>query len=63
MVNKLLLSFYIGSRFALMNIKAVLYHMLKDFQFEICEQTVLPLQMGRMSAMPAKGIHLGLKAR
>lgn len=53
----------LGSRFALMQIKGVLYHLLKDFQLEICSKTVLPLKMGKRSVVHEDGIHLGLRAR
>lgn len=53
----------IGSRFALLQIKAVTFHLLKHFTFEICEKTELPLKMGKLSAVPEKGIHLELRKR
>lgn len=34
----------IGSRFALMNVKTVLYNMLLSFSFEVSEKTQIPLQ-------------------
>lgn len=34
----------IGSRFALMNLKVVLYHMLLNFSFEVSEKTPIPFR-------------------
>ncbi|XP_037036008.1 cytochrome P450 9e2-like [Bradysia coprophila] len=53
----------IGSRFALLQIKAVAFHLLKHFTFEVCEKTALPLEMGKLSLVPEKGIHLEFKKR
>lgn len=54
---------YSASRFALMQVKSVLYHLLKKFTFEICDKTVVPMKMGRFFMLPEKGIHLQLKRR
>lgn len=40
-------SIYIGSRFALMEIKAILYYMLRKFNFEACEKSVIPVKLAR----------------
>ncbi|KAJ6640976.1 Cytochrome P450 9e2 [Pseudolycoriella hygida] len=53
----------IGSRFALLQIKAVVFHLMKSFTFEICEKTTVPLAMGRFTVLPDKGIHLELRKR
>lgn len=37
--------------------------MLKEFTFEVCEKTVVPIKMGKMRLLPKKGIHLELKKR
>lgn len=46
-----------------MQIKGVLYYLLKDFQFEICSKTILPMKLGKITLVPEEGIHLGLRAR
>jgi len=53
----------IGSRFALMQIKSILFYMLKEFTFEICEKTTVPIKMGKLTLLPKTGIHLGLRKR
>jgi len=53
----------IGSRFALMQIKSILFYMLKEFTFEICEKTTLPIKLGKLVMVPKYGIHLELKKR
>lgn len=54
-----------GSRFALMETKAVLYYILLNFTFEVCEKTEVPLIMGKKSfgITPDDGIWLQLKPR
>lgn len=52
-----------ASRFALMQVKCILYHILRSFTFEICEKTIVPMKMGRFFMMPDKGIHLKLQPR
>ncbi|XP_055529180.1 probable cytochrome P450 9f2 [Wyeomyia smithii] len=55
----------IGSRFALMEMKAIIYQLLLHFSFERTEQTQVPIQFqkgfGPLSA--EKGVHLRLKLR
>ncbi|XP_055619254.1 probable cytochrome P450 9f2 [Toxorhynchites rutilus septentrionalis] len=55
----------IGSRFALMEMKAILYHLLLNFCIERSEQTQVPLKLlkGMMSLGTERGIHLRLKLR
>lgn len=52
-----------GSRFALLQIKAVLFHLMKHFTFEVCEKTEMPLQIGKFTMLPNNGIHLELRKR
>lgn len=53
----------IGSRFALLQIKAIIFHLMKHFTFEICEKTIFPLKLGNLTVVPEKGIHLELRKR
>jgi len=54
----------IGSRFALMECKAILYHMLSNFTFEISDKTQIPLKIKTgMVLLPEKGINIHLKPR
>lgn len=55
----------IGTRFALMEIKAIFYYILKDFIFEVCERTDMEFKYGRryFRMLPDKGIWLRLKSR
>lgn len=50
----------IGSRFALMQVKSILYYLLKEFSFEICEKTNLPIKIGMLKR---QGVHLELRKR
>jgi len=53
----------IGSRFALLQIKAITFQLLKHFTFEVCEKTQIPIEMGNLTVLPNKGIHLELRKR
>lgn len=55
----------IGSRFALMEIKAILYHMLLKFSFELSENTQIPLQLekGLSNLATERGLHVNLRLR
>ncbi|XP_055326850.1 uncharacterized protein LOC129580438 [Sitodiplosis mosellana] len=54
----------IGSRFALMELKAILYYLLLKFSFEANEKTQIPLKMKKgLFVLPEKGVHLELKPR
>ncbi|KXJ79844.1 hypothetical protein RP20_CCG027717 [Aedes albopictus] len=55
----------IGSRFALMEMKAVLYYLLLNFSFEVTEKTQIPLKMAKTPSRIAaeKGIWIALKPR
>lgn len=54
-----------GSRFVLMEIKAILYHMLLKFSFEPNKQTQIPIKLKKalFSLVPENGMHLELKLR
>lgn len=53
-----------GSRFALMELKAILYYLLLNFSFEVNEDTQIPLKFKKgLILLPEKGIHLELKPR
>lgn len=56
---------FLGSRFALMEIKAILYNLLLKFTFEPNQQTQIPvkLQKNAFAVYSEKGIHLELKPR
>lgn len=54
----------IGSRFALMEIKVILFYLLLNFSLEPNEVTQIPLKMKRTIVMTTeKGVNLELKPR
>lgn len=57
--------FFVGSRFALMETKAVLYYILKNFTLEVCEKTDISLTLEKQAfGLTAKnGVWLELKQR
>lgn len=48
-----------------MEIKSVIFHLLKDFTINPCDETVIPIEsvIGPLSPVPTKGVHLELIAR
>lgn len=54
----------IGSRFALMELKAILYHLLLNFSFEPNEKTNIPIKLKKVAlSMQVDGLHLEMKPR
>ncbi|XP_055589834.1 probable cytochrome P450 9f2 [Uranotaenia lowii] len=55
----------IGSRFALMEVKAIVYYMLKEFSFNRTNQTQVPLTLvkGFAGMSPEKGVHVEFRPR
>uniref|UniRef100_A0A182MV04 Uncharacterized protein n=1 Tax=Anopheles culicifacies TaxID=139723 RepID=A0A182MV04_9DIPT len=55
----------IGSRFALMEVKSVVYYLLKNFTFERCDKTQVPLKLKHSMAALAseKGIWIRFRPR
>ncbi|GAB0096689.1 Cytochrome P450 [Sergentomyia squamirostris] len=55
----------IGSRFALMETKAIIYYILSKFTFEVSEKTQVPLKLAKagFALKPEKGFWLDLKPR
>ncbi|KFB49800.1 AGAP012296-PA-like protein [Anopheles sinensis] len=55
----------IGSRFALMEVKAIIYYMLMEFTFEKTSNTQVPLQLAKGFAgmRSEKGVHVELRPR
>lgn len=55
----------IGSRFALMELKTIMYHLLLKFTFEANEKTQIPLQLAKIAfgIRPENGIWVSLKPR
>lgn len=55
----------IGSRFALMEGKAILFYLLSAFTFEVCDKTQVPLKMAAcgLQVRTEKGIWIELKPR
>lgn len=55
----------IGSRFALMEIKAIFYYILLNFSLEVTEKTQIPLQLEKhpLAVKPEKGVWVELKPR
>lgn len=64
-IRKLKLFFIAASRFALMEVKSLIYHLVLNFRLEPNEKTQIPLQLkknpGGMTT--EKGIHLQMKIR
>lgn len=55
---------FVGNRFALMEIKAILYYLLLNFSFEANKYTQIPLKMKKVPfIMTEKGVHLELRPR
>lgn len=55
----------LGSRFALMQVKAILYYLLLNFTFEPNEKTDIPIKLKKSSfaTVPENGFHLELIPR
>ncbi|KXJ69997.1 hypothetical protein RP20_CCG025203 [Aedes albopictus] len=54
----------IGSRFALAEVKTILYYMLGSFSFERCSKTEVPPVLAKgFDVIPAKGMHIEFKPR
>uniref|UniRef100_A0A1B0DEZ0 Uncharacterized protein n=1 Tax=Phlebotomus papatasi TaxID=29031 RepID=A0A1B0DEZ0_PHLPP len=55
----------IGSRFALMETKAIIYYILTKFTFEVSEKTQVPLKLAKagFALKPQKGFWVDLKPR
>uniref|UniRef100_A0A2M3ZKN3 Putative cytochrome n=1 Tax=Anopheles braziliensis TaxID=58242 RepID=A0A2M3ZKN3_9DIPT len=55
----------IGSRFALMEVKAIVYHLLQSFRFERTEKTPVPMRLvkGFTTLQATDGVHLKLVPR
>lgn len=54
----------IGSRFALMEVKAIFYNLLQFFSFEVTEKTKIPFEYEKtIFAMKPDGYWVGLKPR
>lgn len=55
----------IGSRFALMELKTIFYHLLLNFSFEATEKTQIPLKFMKLpfGVIPEKGIWIAFKSR
>ncbi|XP_037029354.1 cytochrome P450 9e2-like [Bradysia coprophila] len=53
----------IGSRFALMEIKVILYTLLLNFTFEANEKTQIPIKLRKIELAAKHGVHLELKPR
>lgn len=54
-----------GSRFVLMSLKAVIYHLLLSFRLEANEKTEIPMVLKKtpFTILPRDGLHLVLKLR
>lgn len=55
----------IGSRFALMEIKSILYHLLSSVRFEVCDKTQVPIRLAKDSffLIPEKGYYINICKR
>lgn len=55
---------FLGSRFALMELKAILYYLLLNFSFEVNKNTQIPLKLKKGLALVVdNGVHVELKPR
>lgn len=61
----LIFNFFIGSRFALMESKALIFYLLTSFTFEVAETTQIPLKLAcaGFSIRSEKGFNIHLKPR
>lgn len=56
--------FFIGSRFALMELKAIVYYLLLNFSLETNEQTQIPVKIKKQPFIAVDGgVHLTFKPR
>lgn len=62
-LNSLTNNFFSGSRFALMQIKLILYHILSNFLIEVSEKTVVPLRFSKGARFEPEGSIIDLKRR
>lgn len=55
----------IGSRFALMEIKTIIYYLLLNFNFEVTKKTQIPIKLSKnpVQLQTEKGVHVGLQPR
>ncbi|XP_063707464.1 probable cytochrome P450 9f2 [Culicoides brevitarsis] len=53
----------VGSRFALMQMKLILYYMIANFSFEISEKTIIPLRFAKSVRFEPEGCVVDLKKR
>lgn len=55
----------VGSRFALMEMKAIMYHLILHFSFEVIGRTTIPFKYEEtpMAQRPIDGFWIGLKSR
>uniref|UniRef100_A0A336LMW6 CSON013237 protein n=1 Tax=Culicoides sonorensis TaxID=179676 RepID=A0A336LMW6_CULSO len=52
------------SRFALMEIKTLIYHILSEFSIEVCDKTLVPMRYGQSLALaPERDLYVQLKKR
>lgn len=59
------LLFFIGSRFAILEVKILIFFLLSKFNFEIIKKSTVPLKLGTtgFNIAPDNGFWLGLKKR
>lgn len=55
----------IASRFGLMELKATLYYLLKDFSLEVNSKTQIPMKikLAPIASFPENGLHLNIRLR
>lgn len=55
---------FVGSRFALMELKAILYYLLLNFSLEVNKDTQIPLKFKKgLVVATENGVHVELKPR
>lgn len=52
-----------GSRFALMQAKLIIYHIVANFEFDVSEKTVIPLRFAKGIGFAPEGSVVDLKKR
>lgn len=60
-----LIFFFLASRFALLEIKVVVFHLVKNFELVVVEETQIPFKLStrNINITTDKGYWMGLKRR
>lgn len=60
-----LIMLYIGAKFAILEMKSLLFHLIKNFEVTPNEKTDIPLELwkDRFFFVPKNGFHISFKRR